>query len=166
MTKIADAKILIISADGFEQSELEVPRDRLREAGATVTVATPDGKNVKGWKDKNWGPEAEADAAIGAVSTNDFDALVIPGGQINPDILRAIPEAVLLVKDFAEAGKPIAAICHGPWLLVQADILKGRKATSYVVSFWSVLCSSLSVCPSTVAASFIPKSLAQETSVP
>jgi protease I len=110
---------------------LEVPRDRLRAAGATVTVATPDGKNVKGWKDKNWGPEAEADTAIGAVSTHDFDALVIPGGQINPDILRAIPEAVLLVKDFAEAGKPIAAICHGPWLLVQADILKGRKATSY-----------------------------------
>jgi protease I len=131
MTKITEAKILIISADGFEQSELEVPRDQLKEVGAKVTTATPGGKNVKGWKDKNWGPEAKADAALEAVSAHDFDALVIPGGQMNPDILRAIPEAVLLVKDFADAGKPIAAICHGPWLLVQADILKGRKATSY-----------------------------------
>jgi protease I len=131
MTKITDAKILIISADGFEQSELEVPRDELKKAGAAVTLATPDGKNVKGWKDKNWGPEAKASAAIGEVSAEDFDALVIPGGQMNPDILRAIPAAVSLVKDFAAAGKPIAAICHAPWLLVEAGILKGRKATSY-----------------------------------
>ncbi len=131
MTKITDAKILIISADGFEQSELEVPRDQLKKAGAAVTVATPDGKNVKGWKDKNWGPEAEASAAIGNVSAEDFDALVIPGGQMNPDILRAIPDAVDLVKAFAAAGKPIAAICHAPWLLIEAGILQGRRATSY-----------------------------------
>ncbi|MBA4132176.1 MAG: protease [Hyphomicrobium sp.] len=131
MTKITDAKILIISADGFEQSELEVPRDELKKAGAAVTLATPDGKNVKGWKDKNWGPEAQADAAIGDVSATDFDALVIPGGQMNPDILRTVPAAVSLVKDFAAAGKPIAAICHAPWLLIEAGILDGRKATSY-----------------------------------
>lgn len=131
MTKITEAKILMISADGFEQSELEVPRDKLKEAGATVTLATPDGNNVKGWKDKNWGPEAEAGAAIGDVSADDYDALVIPGGQMNPDILRAIPAAVALVKDFAAAGKPIAAICHAPWLLIEAGILNGRKVTSY-----------------------------------
>ena len=131
MTKITEAKILIISADGFEQSELEVPRDRLNEAGAHVTLATPDGKDVKGWKDKNWGPEAKADAALEAVSAHDFDALVIPGGQMNPDILRAIPAAVELVKSFASAGKPVAAICHAPWLLIEAGILKGRSATSY-----------------------------------
>ncbi len=131
MTKITEAKILIISADGFEQSELEVPRDKLKEAGAKVTLATPDGRDVKGWKDKNWGLEAKADAAIEGVDPNDFDALVIPGGQMNPDILRANAKAVEIVKAFAEAGKPIAAICHGPWLLVEAGILKGRKATSY-----------------------------------
>ena len=131
MTKITEAKILIISADGFEQSELEVPRDKLKEAGAKVTLATPDGRDVKGWKDKNWGPEAKSDAAIESVDPNDFDALVIPGGQMNPDILRANARAVEIVKAFAEAGKPIAAICHGPWLLVEAGILKGRKATSY-----------------------------------
>ena len=131
MTKITEAKILIISADGFEQSELEVPRDKLKEAGAKVTIATPEGRDVKGWKDKNWGPEAKSDAAIDRVDPNDFDALVIPGGQMNPDILRANPRAVEIVKAFADAGKPIAAICHGPWLLVEAGILKGRRATSY-----------------------------------
>jgi len=131
MTKIAEAKILMISADGFEQSELEVPRDKLKEAGAKVTLATPEGRNVKGWKDKNWGPVAKSDAAIESVDPNDFDALLIPGGQMNPDILRANARAVEIVKAFAEAGKPIAAICHGPWLLVEAGILKGRKATSY-----------------------------------
>ena len=131
MTKITEAKILIISADGFEQSELEVPRDRLKEAGAKVTLATPDGRDVKGWKDKNWGPEAKSDAAIEGVDPHEFDALVIPGGQMNPDTLRANARAVEIVKAFAEAGKPIAAICHGPWLLVEAGILKGRKATSY-----------------------------------
>jgi deglycase len=131
MAKITEAKILIISADGFEQSELEVPRDKLKEAGAKVTLATPEGKDVKGWKDKNWGPPAKSDAALESVDPNDFDALVIPGGQMNPDILRVHPRAVEIVKSFAEAGKPIAAICHGPWLLVEAGVLKGRRATSY-----------------------------------
>ncbi len=131
MTKITQAKVLIISADGFEQSELEVPRDKLTQAGATVVVATPDGRNVKGWKDKNWGPEATAGASIETVDAREFDALVIPGGQINPDLLRANKRAVDLVKAFATAGKPIAAICHGPWLLVEAGILEGRRATSY-----------------------------------
>lgn len=131
MPKITDAKILMISADGFEQSELEVPRDKLNEAGAKVTLATPDGKDVKGWKDKDWGREASSDATLEDVDANDFDALVIPGGQMNPDLLRVNPHAVELVKAFAQAGKPIAAICHAPWLLVEAGILNGRKATSY-----------------------------------
>lgn len=131
MTKISDAKILIISANGFEQSELEVPRDKLKEAGAKVTLATPEGKDVKGWKDKNWGPEAKSDISIESVNPQDFDALVVPGGQINPDLLRVNASAVELVKAFDEAGKPIAAICHAPWLLIESGILKGRQVTSY-----------------------------------
>jgi protease I len=131
MTKINEARILIISANGFEQSELEVPRDKLKEAGATVTLATPDGKDVKGWKDKNWGPEAKSDTSIDNVDPEEFDALVVPGGQMNPDLLRVNARAVELVKAFDQAGKPIAAICHGPWLLVEAGILQGRQVTSY-----------------------------------
>lgn len=129
--KIADAKVLIVSADGFEQSELEVPRDDLREKGATVHVATPDGKDVRGWDRKDWGRTAKADLALADADPADYDVLVVPGGQINPDLLRVNPDAVSLVKDFAAAGKPIAAICHGPWLLVEAGLAKGRRMTSY-----------------------------------
>lgn len=126
-----DAKILIIATHGFEQSELEVPRDRLREAGATVKVASPDGRPIRGWKDKDWGREVPADLTIAAAELASFDALVIPGGQINPDLLRVDAEAMAAVRHFAESGKVIAAICHGPWLLVEADLLRGRRATSY-----------------------------------
>lgn len=126
-----DAKILIIAANGFEQSELEVPRDRLRAAGATVQVALPDGKPVRGWKDKDWGEQVTADLAIRDARTEGYDALVIPGGQINPDLLRVDADAMRLVKSFLQAGKVVAAVCHGPWLLVEAEALKGRKATSY-----------------------------------
>ncbi len=131
MAKIKDARILIISDNGFEQSELEVPRDKLQEAGAQVTLATPDGQNIKGWEGKDWGREVTANAMLENVEARDFDALVIPGGQMNPDLLRVNAKAVALVKAFASAGKPIAAICHAPWLLVEAGLLKGRKATSY-----------------------------------
>lgn len=131
MTQITDAKILILSTHGFEQSELEVPRDDLRKAGATVHVATPDGEAIKGWKDGDWGPEAAADLKIADVDMNDYDALVLPGGQINPDILRADDEAVALIKAFGNRGAPIAAICHAPWLLIEAGLIEGRAATSY-----------------------------------
>lgn len=131
MPKITNANVLISSADGFEQSELEVPRDKLKEAGAKVTLATPDGNDVMGWKGRDWGRKAPADAALEAVDPDKFDALVIPGGQINPDLLRVNPKAVSMIQAFDKAGKPIAAICHGPWLLVEAGILNGRRATSY-----------------------------------
>lgn len=126
-----DAKILIIAANGFEQSELEVPRDRLRDAGASVAVASPDGKPVRGWKDKDWGTQVSADLSLATAREGDFDALVIPGGQINPDLLRVDENAMRLVRQFLAAGKVVAAICHGPWLLVEADALRGRRATSY-----------------------------------
>ncbi|NIZ09878.1 type 1 glutamine amidotransferase domain-containing protein [Pseudooceanicola sp. HF7] len=131
MADIAQARILIMSTNGFEQSELEVPRDKLRGTGATVHVATPDGKAIRGWDDGNWGQEAEADLRIADVDVADYDAVVLPGGQINPDILRTFPEAVEAVKKFHNEGKVLAAICHGPWMLVEAGVVDGREVTSY-----------------------------------
>lgn len=131
MTKISDAKILIIAANGFEQAELEVPRDKLKEAGAKVTIASQDGKQIMGWDKTDWGRPARVDMKIADARQADFDALVIPGGLINPDKLRIDEDAMRLVKDFLKSGKIVAAVCHGPWLLVQADALKGRQATSF-----------------------------------
>jgi len=131
MTAIENAKILIIATDGFEQSELEVPRDKLREAGAEVHVASPDGNTIKGWDEKDWGREVPVDKKVSEAEVGDYDAIVLPGGQINPDILRTKKEAVDLVRAFHDAGKVVAAICHGPWMLVEAGIVKGREVTSY-----------------------------------
>ncbi|MCZ4260898.1 type 1 glutamine amidotransferase [Limimaricola sp. G21655-S1] len=131
MTDIKDAKILIIATDGFEKVELEVPRDKLREAGATVHVASPDGDAIKSWDETDWGPKADVDLKISDAKVDDYHAIVLPGGQINPDVLRTKPEAVRLVKDFTAAGKIVAAICHGPWLLIEADVVRGREMTSY-----------------------------------
>lgn len=131
MSDIKQAKILIIATNGFEQSELEVPRDKLKAAGAQVTVASLDGKAIKGWDRTDWGRPAEAGIRIADASCADYDALVIPGGVINPDKLRTDEATVKLVKDFLASGKIVAAVCHGPWLLVEADALKGRRATSY-----------------------------------
>lgn len=131
MPSINNAKILIMSANGFEQSELMVPRDKLKEAGATVHVATPDGQAIKGWHEKNWGDSVDADLKISDAKVEDYDALVLPGGQMNPDILRAQEDAVALVKKFGASGKVVAAVCHGPWLLIEAGLAKGREATSY-----------------------------------
>ena len=131
MTDITQAKILIIATNGFEQSELEVPRDALKAAGATVHVASLDGKEIKGWQQGDWGRTAAVDLAIKDARDSDYTALVIPGGVINPDKLRVDDATMALVKAFLASGKVVAAVCHGPWLLVQADALRGRKATSY-----------------------------------
>lgn len=131
MSSIENARILIISTHGFEQSELEFPRDQLRAKGAEVHVATPDGKAIKGWEGKDWGREAEADLKIADAKADDYDAIVLPGGQINPDLLRVEEDALTLIKTFHDQGKVIAAICHAPWLLVEAGIVKGRDVTSY-----------------------------------
>ncbi|MFW2541100.1 type 1 glutamine amidotransferase domain-containing protein [Primorskyibacter sp. 2E107] len=131
MPSIDSAKILIISTDGFEQSELEFPRDQLRAKGATVHVATLDGKAITGWEGNSWGREAEADLKIADAKHSDYDALVIPGGQINPDLLRVEDSVLTLVKDFETSGKVIAAVCHAPWVLVEAGVAKGRTMTSY-----------------------------------
>ncbi|MEQ9638680.1 MAG: type 1 glutamine amidotransferase domain-containing protein [Alphaproteobacteria bacterium] len=131
MTKIDNASILIIATHGFEQSELEVPRDKLRQAGATVHVASPDGGKIRGWQGKDWGNDAPVDLRIADADQSAYDALVLPGGQINPDVLRVDPDAIGVVRGFVTAGKPVAAICHAPWLLIEAGAVKGREATSY-----------------------------------
>jgi protease I len=131
MPVITDAKILIMSADGFEQSELMHPLENLKKAGATVHVATPDGQSVKGWDTDNWGKSVNADLKIADVNHDDYDALVLPGGQINPDLLRVREDAVDLVRAFVSGGKTVAAICHAPWLLIEAGVINGRDATSY-----------------------------------
>ncbi|WP_339762003.1 type 1 glutamine amidotransferase domain-containing protein [uncultured Sulfitobacter sp.] len=131
MTQISNAKIMILSTNGFEQSELERPLNDLRAKGATVHVVTPDGEDIKGWDQKDWGNTVPADKALADVSVADYNALVLPGGQMNPDILRANKDVVTLIKEFGASGKPIAAICHAPWLLIEAGLIEGRKATSY-----------------------------------
>ena len=131
MPSIRDAKILILATHGFEQSELEKPRDALKAVGAAVHVASLDGRAIKGWEGKDWGREVEVDLALAKVTAADYDAIVLPGGQMNPDLLRVEPEVIRLIRDFHAQGKVIAAVCHAPWLLVEAGIAKGRRMTSY-----------------------------------
>jgi len=131
MPKISEARILIMATNGFEQSELEVPLNKLRERGADVRVASLDGKPIKGWKEKDWGTEINADLKISDAKVDDYIALVLPGGQINPDLLRADKATVAKIKEFLSSGKIVAAICHAPWLLIEAGAVKGREMTSY-----------------------------------
>jgi protease I len=135
MPKIKNAKILILATDGFEQSELEVPRDKLKAVAQLVHVAAPkERKNkdsITGWQDKDWGKPVEVDGELGEISAAFYDALVLPGGQMNPDSLRKNEQAMNLIKDFLASGKVVAAICHAPWLLIEANAVRGRKTTSY-----------------------------------
>ncbi|GGF69116.1 protease I [Mameliella alba] len=131
MADIGNAKILIVTTHGFEQSELEVPRDQLRAKGATVHVATLDGEAATGWQGSDWGRPTGADLRIADADATQYDALVIPGGQINPDLLRVEAPVKALVRAFAKQGKVIAAICHAPWVLIEADIVAGREMTAY-----------------------------------
>lgn len=131
MTKITEAKILIMATNGFEESELTVPLNKLRNAGATVHVATLDGEKIKGWDQDHWSVDVPGDLKIADVDVADYDALVLPGGQINPDLLRVEADAIDRIKDFVQKGKIVAAICHAPWLLIEAGVVEGREMTSY-----------------------------------
>ncbi|MDQ2080615.1 type 1 glutamine amidotransferase domain-containing protein [Xanthobacteraceae bacterium Astr-EGSB] len=124
-------KVLILATNGFEQSELEVPRDKLKEAGATVHVVSPENGEIRGWDMKDWGHSVKVDKTLADVSADDYDAIVMPGGQINPDLLRVNADALALIRAFYDSGKVVAAVCHAPWLLIETGIIKGRKATSY-----------------------------------
>ncbi len=124
-------RILILATNGFEQSELEVPRDRLKEHGATVEIASPEKGEIRGWDKTDWGSSVPVDRTLDEVKADDYDAIVLPGGQINPDTLRQEPKALQLIRDFFDQKKVVAAVCHAPWLLIDTGIAKGRKLTSY-----------------------------------
>jgi protease I len=129
--KLKGKKIAILATDGFEQAELAEPRKALEDAGATTEIISPKGGEIKGWKLKDWGDKVKVNRTLDEARPSDYDALVLPGGVINPDHLRMEPKAVSFVKEFAQSGKPLAAICHGPWTLVEAGVVKGRKMTSW-----------------------------------
>ena len=129
--KLIGKKVAILATDGFEQSELLEPHKALLNNGALVDIISLKKGKIKGWKDKNWGEEVEANVSIDEATSGKYDALVLPGGVMNPDKLRMNKDVVNFVKDFFEERKPIAAICHGPWTLIETGKLKGRKVTSY-----------------------------------
>ena len=131
MTSIDRATVLMMATHGFEQAELMTPEAELLQRGAVVDVASPDGEPIRGWDEDQWGEEVKADLAIRDVRVEDYDALVLPGGQINPDSLRLVDEAVALVRAFVERGRIVGAICHAPWLLIEAGVVQGREVTSY-----------------------------------
>jgi protease I len=124
-------KIAILATTGFEQVELEVPRDRLKEAGATVDIVSLTAGEIKGWDKKDWGRPVKVDKTLDQASASEYDAVVLPGGQINPDLLRIEPKALKFIKEIFDAKKIVAAVCHAPWLLIETGIAKGRKMTSY-----------------------------------
>jgi protease I len=131
MPRISDARILIIATNGFEQSELFDPRQTLLDAGATVKLASLDENEIQGETGDEPGRKIKPDLVMEQVDSKDFDALLLPGGTRNPDKLRMHEQVVYTVKKFVDAGKPVGAICHGPWLLVEADVLRDRTATCW-----------------------------------
>jgi deglycase len=124
-------KIAILATDGFEQAELMEPRKALNEAGAETVVIAPKDGEIKGWKMKDWGDTVKVDKALNHANPNDYDALVLPGGVMNPDHLRMDPAAVNFVRQFVSSGKTVAAICHGPWTLIEAGAVSGKTMTSW-----------------------------------
>ena len=130
-TQIKGKKVAILATDGYEQSELTEPRSALEQAGATVTVLSIKTGKIKGWDKTDWGKSVKVDKLVADAKTADYDALVLPGGQINPDRLRIDKNAVAFIKEFAGTGKPLAAICHGPWGLIEAGVVKGKTMTSW-----------------------------------
>jgi protease I len=124
-------KVAILATDGFEQVELTEPRKALDEAGATTVVIAPKPGVIRGWKSKEWGDSIKVDKTLENANPNDYDALLLPGGVMNPDHLRMEPAAVNFVRQFVSSGKPTGAICHGPWMLLEAGALSGKTVTSW-----------------------------------
>jgi protease I len=124
-------KVAVLATNGFEQSELEKPVEALKAAGAQVEVISLDGRQIQGMEHDEKGRKVDVDRALSSVNAADYDALVLPGGVANPDKLRIETEAVDFVRSFSQAHKPIAAICHGPWTLINAEAIEGRKMTSW-----------------------------------
>jgi protease I len=129
--QLTGVRVAALVAQGFEQIELLDPMGALEAAGATVQVVSPEEHKVRGWNHTKWGDEVRVDIALDSANVEDYDALLLPGGVMNPDKLRTIPAAVQFVKRFFDEGKPIAVICHGPWTLIEADVVRSVRMTSY-----------------------------------
>lgn len=128
---LTNKRVAVLATDGYEQSELTSPVDALKKCGAeTVIVSLKEGQ-IKGWTDGNWGDAVEVDMKVSDASASDFNALLLPGGIINPDTLRTDEDVLAFVRDFFKQHKPVAAICHGPLTLINAGVIEGRKVTSY-----------------------------------
>ena len=131
MASLSNRKVAILTEEGFEQIELTSPKEALQAAGATVHVISPKSGKVKAWNHTDWGIEVDVDVELKDASPDDYDALVLPGGVLNPDKLRQNKDAIAFTSAFLDEGKPVAAICHGTQLLIETGLIKGRKLTSY-----------------------------------
>jgi protease I len=129
--ELKNKRVAALVENGFEQSELLEPKKALETAGAQVDIVSPRQGKVKGWQHTDWGQEVQVDTPLDAARADEYDALLLPGGVMNPDKLRGNTRAVEFVKSFVDAGKPIAAICHGPWTLIEAGAVRGRRLTSW-----------------------------------
>jgi protease I len=129
--ELRNKRVAVLVENGFEQSELVEPKKALEEAGARAEVISPQQGKVKAWDHTNWGIEVQVDRRLDEARPDEYDALLLPGGVLNPDKLRINPKAIEFIRHFATAGKPIAAICHGPWTLIEAGAVKGRRMTSW-----------------------------------
>lgn len=129
---LAGKHVAVLATDGFEQSELQEPKRLLESWGAQVDVISPgDASSIRGWNKKDWGDSVPVDKRLDGADAGDYDALVLPGGVINPDNLRTEASAIRFIQSFASAGKPVAAICHGPWLLAESGLVRDRQVTSW-----------------------------------
>jgi len=131
MATLENRRVAILTEEGFEQVELTSPKAALKDAGAIVHIISPKSGKIKAWDKTNWGIEVDVDKQLDQVSPDDYDALVLPGGVLNPDKLRQNKDAVAFVTAFLKEGKPVAAICHGPQMLIETGLIKGRKLTSF-----------------------------------
>ena len=129
--RLKNKRIAILATNGFEESELLVPKNVLETHGAQVDVVSPESGTIKSWKDGNWNSDFDVDVHLNDANAENYNALVLPGGVINPDLLRREDRAVNFVRTFFKQHKPVAAICHGPWMLAEAGVLQGRDITSY-----------------------------------
>ena len=129
--KLSGKRVAVVATDGFEQSELMQPKKALEQAGAKVDVISIQAGAIRGWTDRNWGESVAVDRTIDSVNARDYDALVLPGGVMNPDKLRRNQKVLAFVRAFFDQGKPVGAICHGPWTLIDAGVVRGRRMTSY-----------------------------------
>lgn len=129
--RLSGKRIAILATEGFEQPELEKPREALDQAGAKTEIVSPKAGQIRAWDETDWGDTFDVDVTLDDADPENYDALLLPGGVLNPDKLRQVPAAVQFVRAFFKAGKPVAAICHGPQMLIEADVVRGRKVTSY-----------------------------------